>query len=51
VVVDDLDVFGIRSTPAKADSELIVDSDAVLAGAIAFQRLQMIAGRHTQKLQ
>jgi len=34
VVVDDLDVEGIGSDPAKADPPLIVDADAVLPETI-----------------
>jgi hypothetical protein len=39
VIIDDLDVFGAGIVPPKAKAKLIVDSIAVLAGAIAFQRL------------
>lgn len=30
---------------------MAIDADAVLAGAVAFERLQPIAGRHPQILQ
>jgi hypothetical protein len=32
VVIDDLDIFRVSANPAKADTELIVDADAVLPG-------------------
>ena len=47
VVVDDLDVEGIGGAPDEADAPLIVDADAVLACAIALERLKPIAGRDT----
>jgi hypothetical protein len=34
--------------PAEADAVLIVDADAVLAGAIAREGLEAIPGRHAQ---
>ena len=37
--------------PAEADPPLIVDADAVLSGATAFQRFQPVARRHPQVLQ
>ena len=44
--VDDLDVL-----PAEADAPLIVDANAVLAGPIAFEFLQAVAGRDAQILE
>ena len=35
VVVDKLDVSGAGGAPGEADAPLVVDADAVLAGAIA----------------
>ncbi len=46
VVVCDFDFVGITILPAKADSVLVIDADAVLAFAVAAQRLEPIAGRH-----
>jgi hypothetical protein len=43
VVVDNLNFFGTRCGPSEADSPLLVDSDAVVADAIAFQLFQSIA--------
>jgi len=37
VVVDDLDVVSIAAEPTEADSELVVDADAVLPEAVAGQ--------------
>jgi hypothetical protein len=48
VVIRDLDVRGSRRRPYEADAVLIIDADAVLPGAIAFQRFQAIAGRNAQ---
>ena len=44
--VDDLDVEGIGGAPDEADAPLIADADAVLAGTIALERLEPIAGRN-----
>jgi hypothetical protein len=51
MVVHDRDVVRIAVAPAKADSPLIVDSNAVLAGPIAAQLLQPIAGRDSKIVQ
>ena len=37
-----------RSAPGEADPPLVVDADAVLAGAVAAQLLQPVAWRHPQ---
>lgn len=46
--VDDLDVEGIGRAPDEADAPLIVEADAELAGTIAPERLEAVAGRHAQ---
>jgi hypothetical protein len=51
VVIDNLDVFGSMSGPAKADSPLVIDPDAVLPFSVAPQALESIAGRHTQVIE
>ena len=51
MVVDDLDAFGVRAIPSKANAELIVDADAVLSRPIALECLEPIAGRYAQKVQ
>src|SRR5665648_862578 len=48
VIVHDLDVFGTGCRPAEADAVLVVDADAVLAGAGALERLEPVAGRDAQ---
>jgi hypothetical protein len=44
MVVDDFHVAGIALPPHEADAILIVDPDAVLALALAVQRLQPVSG-------
>jgi hypothetical protein len=51
VVVNDLDVIRVPVLPAKADAPLIVDANAVLARAIAFEFFESVAGRDTQVLE
>jgi hypothetical protein len=51
VVVNDFNVFGSMTGPAKADSPLVIDPDAVLPLSVAPQALQSIAGRHTQVIE
>jgi hypothetical protein len=51
VVVDDLDIVGIASLPSEADAPLVVDANAVLAPAVALERLPLIAGRGRQVLE
>jgi hypothetical protein len=48
VVVDELDVSGTGGAPGEADPPLVVDTDAVLAGAAATELLQPVAGRYAQ---
>jgi hypothetical protein len=51
VVVDDLDVIRVPVLPAKADAPLIVDANAVLARAVAFELFESVARRNTQVLE
>jgi hypothetical protein len=51
MIIHDLDIFGTGFRPSKADSPLIVDSDAVLPGAITLQSLQTISRRNSQVIQ
>jgi len=39
VIVDDFDIAGAAGAPGEADAPLVVDADAVLAGAAAGQLL------------
>src|ERR1700693_6511149 len=48
VIVDDLDVFGFAFDPAEANSPLVVDPDAHLAGAAALQGFEPVARRIAQ---
>src|SRR5579871_420263 len=45
VVVRNLDIVGVSLAPPEADSELIVDSDAVLPGSIPLELLQAKSGQ------
>jgi hypothetical protein len=51
VIVHDLDIFSAASGPSKADTELVVEANAMLSAAIAPKRLQAIAGRHSKIIQ
>ncbi len=51
MIVDDLNLVRITILPSKADAPLVIDSDAVLAGAITFQLLQAISRRHPKILE
>lgn len=51
MVIDDLDLLRIALVPDKADTPPVVDTDAVLPGSIAAQRLQPIARRGCQVAQ
>jgi hypothetical protein len=50
VIVHYLNLVRISISKLEADTELIVDPDAVLVRPIANQRLQPIARRHSQGL-
>src|SRR5258708_2498923 len=45
MIIDNLNVVGVSLFPSKADPVLIVDPDAVLARAVALERLQAVSGR------
>lgn len=40
----DLDKVGIPAVPAEADAPLVVDADAVLAGAVSGELFEAVAG-------
>jgi hypothetical protein len=48
VVVCDFNIFSASIGPAKADPKLIIDSDAVLSGAVPDKRLKPVARRRTK---
>jgi len=43
MVIHNLNVVGISTTPYKADAPLIVDANAVLSFSVTFERFQSIA--------
>jgi hypothetical protein len=51
VVVDDFYVVGVAVTPSETDTPLVVDPDAVLAFAIAFEGFEPIGRRYAQIIQ
>jgi hypothetical protein len=48
VVIDDFHVVDVTFDPSEADTPLIVDPDAVLAFAVALERLKTIGWRNSQ---
>lgn len=48
MVVDDFHIVGVAVPPHEADTIFIIDSDAVLALALAVQSLQPVSGRDIQ---
>jgi hypothetical protein len=48
VIVNDLDIICCAAAPAKADTPLVVDSDAVLTYALAFECFETVAWWNTQ---
>ena len=50
MIVHDLDAFRPRIRPTKANTALVVDTDAVLTFPIPLERFQMIARRGGQEL-
>ena len=51
MVVDDCDVPSAVVSPAKTDSPLVIDADAVLSTPATAELLQSVAWRHTQVVQ
>jgi hypothetical protein len=51
VIVDNFDLVCIAIAPSKTDAPLVIDSDAVLASAVASQFLQAIPRRRQQVLE
>ncbi len=48
VVVRYLNIFRVIASPSKANTELVVDADAVLSLPVALQRLKTIGSRNPQ---
>lgn len=51
MIIHNLDLIGIPVSPDKAHTPLIVDPDAVLAFAIAFQGFETIGEPYSQVIQ
>src|SRR5258708_6072470 len=49
MIVGYFHLFGVGSGPDETDAPLVVDADAVLAGAVASQRFEPVAGRKSQE--
>jgi hypothetical protein len=50
MVVNDFDIVRLSILPSETDSPLVIDADAVLAGAVADQRFETIPQRDSQIL-
>jgi hypothetical protein len=48
VIVDNLDVVGVAAEPSEANSELVVDADAVLTDTIASKLFKSIGRWHLE---
>ena len=51
MIIDNLYVISVAGAPPEADTPLIVDPDAVLAGSIALQGFEPVSWRHPQKVE
>ena len=51
MVVHDFDFLGSGLGPSKAHAELVVDSDAVLAFSVAFQRFKSVSWGYPEVLE
>ena len=51
MVIDNLDVQRVSDIPWETDSPAVIDANAPLAGAAAFERFKAIAGRGAQEIQ
>jgi hypothetical protein len=50
MIIDNFNKPSVSVTPDKADAPLVVDADAVLPGAVAFQSFKPISGRNARIL-
>ncbi|MDX2051507.1 MAG: hypothetical protein SFV15_03890 [Polyangiaceae bacterium] len=48
MIVDDLDIVSVGVSPAETDAPLVVDSNAMLADAVACELLKAVSGRNTE---
>lgn len=51
VIIDDLNVFHSGGSPDKAESPLVVYSNAILANPVTFQSFQPITWRYSKVVQ
>ena len=51
MVVYDFNFVGVFACPAKAETPLIINADAVLAASTAFNCLQAVAGREPHDIE
>lgn len=48
MIIHNFNVVRVFAAPAEANAPLVIDADAVLANAVAFQGFQAVAGRQRQ---
>jgi hypothetical protein len=51
MIIYDFDFMGVLTHPTKAEAPLVIDANAVLASALAFESFQAIAGRKAQDVE
>lgn len=45
MVISDFDFVGVTADPTEAQTPLVIDTNAVLTGTLAFERFEPVAGR------
>ena len=48
VAIGDFDFVGVTADPAEAQTPLVIDTNAVLTGTLAFERFEPVAGRDAE---
>jgi hypothetical protein len=48
VAIHDLNVVSIAVLPDEADAPLVIDTNAIRPGAVAFQQFKLVPGRHAK---
>lgn len=48
VVIGNFDFVGVAADPTEAQTPLVIDTDAVLTGTLAFERFKPVAGRDAE---
>lgn len=51
MIVDDFDIKGVAVFPAEADAPLVIDPDTPLAGAVAGELFEPVAGWHAEEVE